>query len=889
LGTSIESQNSGFISLEYSFGNWVRRQRKSLDLTQQELAQRVGCSVSAILKIEADERRPSRQVAELLAKHLEIPTDQTDLFLKVARKQKTADALGEIKGPSPPPLSGRRVQIPQAPGALIGREFELAQIARFVEDPKCRLLTLSGAGGIGKTRLALETASQKQDAFELGGVFINLTPLGGRDQIVTAIADALGIVLYNASDRSVQLINRLQDKEVFIVLDNFEHLLSQVDCVTLPRDLLAGAPMVKLLVTSREPLQVQSEWVFEVRGLPVPAINELDSLEASSAVKLFVQRAQQTSLGFELRPDDRQAVRQICQLVDGMPLAIEMAAAWTRTLTCTEIAHEIQSNINFLTTSSRDTTERHRSIRATFDYSWKLVSRDEQTVLKRLSIFKGGFTREAAEYVAGANLSLLSALVSKSLLHRTEQGHYDLHELVRQYSLEHLKQNESDRVETQDRHSEYYSALLKKRGDAFKSADQQIVAKELATEIANLRQAWRWAGESGQAAQVGQAADTLFWLYELRCDCREGVPLFGHVVNRLNTETGSKPGTASDLDETRVITLARVMAYQGFFCLRQGLHPQSRDLLERSLAILRPMAEGGSLAARDALSNTLAFLGMLTVSRGDYTNGNRYLNEGLEIKRAIKDGWGIAFCLRQLGVLGFYQGAYDEADRLLSEGLEISRALGNSWAIAYSLDFLSTAAYARGAYAEAEKLLREGLALSNQVEDRFTTAYALNGLSLVKQSLGEHDEARRLLEDSISIWREIGDLASMAQSLNNLGNVYLETNDNLEAQKCFLEALSVAKNAGLVPVMLDALLGIATLRANEGLDELAVKTLAHIKDHPASTQATKSRAEKLYAEFGSKLPAEELETISAGFQKEAFGKLVQEVLGDKSRDKSATF
>ena len=865
--------------MDYSFGSWVRRKRKALDLTQQELAQRLGCSLSTILKIESDERRPSRQIAELLATHLDIPPDQIPLFLKVARQEKAADSLGEIESPGPPHLSGRRVPIPHAPGSLIGREFELAQIASLVEDPKCRLLTLTGAGGIGKTRLALETASQIQDAFEFGGVFINLVPLGGRDQIVTAIADALGIVLYSASDRSVQLINRLRNHKVFIVLDNFEHLLSQVDCVSLARDLLAGAPLVKLLVTSREPLQVQSEWVFEVRGLPVPGINELDSLESSSAVKLFVQRAQQTSLGFELRPEDRQAVRQICQIVDGMPLAIEMAAAWTRTLACAEIAHEIQSNINFLITSSRDTTERHRSIRATFDHSWKLLSDEEQTVLQRLSIFKGGFRREAAEYVAGANLPLLSALVSKSLLHRTEQGHYDLHELVRQYSLEYLKKNESDHVETQDRHSEYYSALLKKRGDGFKSVSQPTVAKELAAEIANLRQAWQWAGERGQAAQVGQAADTLFWLYELRCDCREGVPLFGHVANSLEPENASQRGAASGLDETQVITWARVMAYQGFFCLRQGLHPQSKDLLERSLAILRPMAERGSLAAGDALSNTLAFLGMLTVSLGDYINGNHFLNEGLEIKRASNDGWGIAFCLRQLGVLGFYQGAYDEADRLLSEGLEVSRALGNSWAIAYSLDFLSTAAYTRGEYAEAERLLREGLALSKQVEDRFTTAYALNGLGLVKQSLGEHAEARRLLEDSISIWREIGDLASMAQSLNNLGDVYLETNENLEAQKCFLEALSVAKNAGLVPVMLDALLGIATLRANEGMHATAVKTLAHIKDRSASTQATKSRAEKLYTEFGSKLPAEELDVLSAEFHEESFDRLVQEVLG----------
>jgi predicted ATPase/transcriptional regulator with XRE-family HTH domain len=861
-----------------SFGTWIKRRRKALDMTQQELAQRMGCSLSTLFKIESDERRPSRQMSELLIKHLEIPSDQQALFLKVARKEKATDTLGELPVLDQPLVSPPS-HMPSLPNPLVGREFELAQIANLVEDSKCRLLTLTGAGGIGKTRLALETASRRQADFQLGGVFINMAPLGGRDQVVTAIADGLGIVLYNASDRSIQLITRLRDKEVLIVLDNFEHLLSQTDCVAFPRDLLAGAPLVKLLVTSREPLQLQSEWVFEVRGLPVPGSNETDSLESSSAVKLFVQRARQTQSGFELRSEDRSAVREICQLVDGMPLAIELAAAWTRTLSCTEIAREIQSNVNFLTTTSRDTTERHRSIRATFDHSWKLLSSEEQTVLQRLSIFKGGFTREAAEYVAGANLSLLSALVSKSLLHRRDQGHYDLHELVRQYSLEYLKKNESESIETQDRHSAYYSSLLQKQGPSFKSVDQPTVARELAAQIANLRQAWRWAGERRQALQVGQAADTLFWLYESRCDCREGVPLFGYVVKSLGEKQESITETTSSLDETRAITLARVMAYQAFFCLRQGLHPQSKDLLERSVAILRPIADDGSPAARDALSNTLAFLGMLTVSLGDYTNGNRFLNEGLEIKRANKDGWGIAFCLRQLGVLGFYQGAYDEADRLLSEGLQISRGLGNAWAIAYSLDFLSTSAYTRGAYAEAEKLLREGLVLSQQVGDRFTTAYALNGLGLVKQSLEEHAEARRLLEDSILIWREIGDLASMAQSLNNLGNAFLETNEPHEAQKCFIEALSVAKNAGLIPVMLDALLGNATLRASEGLHESAVRTLAYIKAHQASTQVTKRRAEKLYTEFGSKLPAWETETLSGAVHEQVLDQLVQDVLG----------
>jgi predicted ATPase/transcriptional regulator with XRE-family HTH domain len=581
--------------VDHSFGIWVKRRRKALDLTQQGLAQKVGCSLATIAKIESDARRPSRQIAELLAQHLEIPVDQRDLFLKIARQQKTADTLGETQLSSQP-LPQTKNQLQQPPDLLIGREFELAEISRFLLDPGCHMLTLTGTGGIGKTRLALEAAVQRQEAFAHGGIFINLVPLNGRDQIVTAIADALGIVLYSASDRSVQLISHLRDKELLLVLDNFEHLLVLVDCVSLAIDILKGAPSVKLLVTSREPLQLQAEWVFEVRGMPVPALSELDGLETSSAVRFFIQRAKQACIDFELSAEDRNAVGQICQLVDGMPLAIELAAAWTRTLTCTEIAKEIQSNISFLATSARDVEERHRSIRATFDYSWKLLSDEEKQVLKQLSIFKGGFTREVAEYVTGADLSALSALVSKSLLNRIAPGRYDLHELVRQYSFEHLMKNEAAYVAANDRHSEYYSLLLQQRGSVFKGADQPTAASELASEIANLRQAWKWAGERGQAVQIGQAADTLFWLYEFRCDCREGVSLFGHVGNRLDVGNVSITETASSADETRVITQARVMAYQGFFCLRQGLHPQSKELLERSLAMLRPLATVGSVA-----------------------------------------------------------------------------------------------------------------------------------------------------------------------------------------------------------------------------------------------------------------------------------------------------
>ena len=866
---------------ESSFGNWIKRRRRALDLTQQALAQRVGCSMATIVKIEADERRPSRQMAELLARYLEIPADQRERFLKVARKERAVDSLVGFSG-SDQSLSPPKFHIQNTSAPLIGREFEIAEVTRLIQDSRCRLLTLTGTGGIGKTRLALEGGIQTQAEFEHGGMFINLAPLTGRDQIVTAIADALGIVLYTASDRSMQLIAHLREKEFVLVLDNFEHLLDQAECVVLPSDLLQGAPLLKLVVTSREPLQLASEWVFDVKGLPVPRGDELDSLASSSAVKLFVQRARQTLTGFELQAADRAAVRQICQLVDGVPLAIELAAGWVRTLTCAEIAREIQSNIGFLTSTSRDITERHRSIRATFDYSWKLLAPEEQLVLRRLTVFQGGFTREAAEQVAGASLPVLSALVSKSLLHRIDSGRYDMHELVRQYSVEYLVNNEAEHVATRDRHGEYYTALLKRRGEAFKGVDQPIVAAELAAEIANLRQAWRWTGERGQAVQVGQAADTFFWLYESRCDCREGVPLFGYVAQKLEADQVSETDAASGWDEMRLLTQARVMAYQGFFCLRQGLHPQSREVLERSLAVLRSISESGSPAARDALSNTLAFLGMLNASLGDYERGDRFLNEGLELKRASQDGWGMAFCLRQLGLLGYYQGAHEKAHRLLTEGLELSRELGNPWAIAYSLDFLSMAAYGQGAYAEAERLLHEGLALSRQVGDRFTIAYALNGLGLVKKALGDLEGARQLLEDSIAIWRDIGDQESLAKSLYNLGDALLGTDHQPEAREYFLESLLVARKAQLAPVMLGALLGCAVLQAEAGQIESALHMLICIKDHPASIQFVRARAENLFVQLQAKRSAEQMESIRTVASVKSLDVLVQETLASFS-------
>jgi len=867
---------------EASFGAWIRRRRNALGLLQKELALQVGCSVAALQKIERDERRPSRSIAVRLAEALNVPADQHATFVQAARGERLVERLTTSPQPitsTPERRSARaRAALPVPPTALFGRELELTQISHLLRDPHCRLLTLIGPGGIGKTHLAVEAATQQQALFVDGATFVPLTPVVGREQTITVIADSLGLVLYTASDRAEQLIAALHAKQLLLVLDNFEHLLAEASCVAFIGDLVRGAPKVKLLVTSREPLRLQAEWVFEVQGLPIPESAAPEALEASSAAKLFLQRARQARVGFTLAADDRQAVYEICQLVAGLPLGIELAAAWVATLSCQEIAREIQRNLDFLTATARDVADRHRSIRAAFDHSWKLLSAEEQRVLRQIAIFRGSFGREAAEQVAGTSLASLSALVSKSLLRHTQDGRYELHDLVGQYTYEHLQKDGQEYVQTANRHAHYYAGLLERRGTAFQGPDQPAVIAELIAELANVRLGWTWAATNQYAEDLHRGADTLFWLYEARSNCREGVPLFGQAVQSLEGDADVTVASASSAAHEQQLALGQVLSYQGFFCLRQGQHRQARALLQRSHGLLGRLAKEGTRPAQAAFATATAFLGTATYVMGEYGAGQQLLHESLTIKRALDDRWGTAFCLRHLGLVAYYRGDYDAAYRLLSESMALSRAMGNTWAIASSLNILSMAVYAQGAYREAQQLLQEALELSQVLQDRFNIASALTGLGQVSQALGDIPDAQRFFENSARIWHEIGDQGSLAQTLNQLGMTLLVREDQRGARRCFIEALEVAKEAQIAPVMLDALLGVAVLRTGEGDMGSALELVLHILQNPACTHDTRDRAEQLRAELVAQLLAEHIDAIQARAQGKTLDTLAQDLM-----------
>jgi predicted ATPase len=834
----------------------------------------VGCSVSAILKIEADERRPSRQVAALLAKYLQIPADQTDLFLKVARKEKPADSLGEIAVLTQP-SSHLISHIPSSLGPLIGRDTELAEVTRLVHEPHCRLLTLTGQGGIGKTHLAKHVASFFADLNKFPVVFVSLAPIIGREQTVTAIADALGIVLYMASDRSQQLISYLHERELLLILDNFEQLAVEQSCVDLIEDILEGTRKIKMILTSRQPLKLQAEWVFEVQGLPLPQGDQPDELETSSAVALFIQRANQASIGFKPTKKDLLAIARICELVEGLPLGIELAAAWVRTLTCEEIAQEIQNSLDFLETSARGFPERHRSIRATIEHSWKLLTSDEQRALRQLAIFRGGFTRHAAASVANTSLANLSALVSKSLIRHTDSGRYDMHELIHQYALEQLQQDKAEHDQIHTRHSQYFANLLNERGPAFKGAERPMVVSELISDLANLRQAWHWASGHQQAKDLSQSADTLFWLYESRSNCREGVPLYRQAVQGLQIL-----GKKLDAPEkwAQQLALGQALSYEGFFLFRQGQQPQGREALKSALGILEKIPAKSVPEVQMALSNAVVFLGTVTSVMGDFDEGDRLLQQGLTMKQKLDDSWGSAFCLRQIGLSAYYRGDYTGAQQALLRSLEISQTIGNTWSIAASLSQMGVVAYYEGRYERAEQYLSEALEFSRTLEDRYSIASALDGLGLVKTAQVQFEDAQSLLQESITLFREIGEQGSLAQALTHMGFAILKAGDKVAARNYFLDALPIAREMQTLPVLLDALVGEAEIHALDGAIESALEILTAVIQNSSSSLATKTRAEQLRSDLSSRMPAQRVKAIKAKINQKTIDSLVTEVL-----------
>jgi predicted ATPase/DNA-binding XRE family transcriptional regulator len=855
-----------------TFGEWLRGRRTVRKLTREQFADRVGCSVALLRKIEDGERRPSTQIAELMANCLDVPLEEREKFVRVARGELSVDRLlAESKPVDTPNLVVPKMNLPIFPTPLIGRESEVEKLSQLLSNPQCRLLTLVGPGGIGKTRLAIETASNMQDFFSDGVYLVHLVSTNSTRFIVPMMADAIGFTFQsaNGADPKTQLFGYLKEKRVLLLTDNLEQLLNEPG-IEFMAELLGQAPQVKLLATSRECLGLQEEWVFEVQGLPVPESISAEGTMQNTSVELFLQRARRAYVGFNVIPEDFPAIVRICQLVDGMPLGIELAAAWVRTLSCDEIAREIERGMNFLSLSARDMPARHQSMRAVFDHSWKLLMEKEQRVLMRLSAFRGGFRREAAEQIAEANLSVLSTLVTKSLIRRSGAGRYDLHDLIRQFAAEQFAQRPEEQTATQACHGMHYLAYFGQADGRLRSAAQRETLAELTAEMDNFRAAWAWAVEYGEFALIEQTMRTFFRLYDTRGWFQEGLDMLDRSVDALEKSHAHAPP-----DRTDEVALGHMLATRSWFAYRLAHYEQAQEMLERSLEILRRLNEPSVMV------ESLTYLGRVMEMTGNYARSLDLYSEGLDIATAIGDQWFKAVCgILHTALVGItlVKVKPEITHERLQSVVADSRVIGDPRVIALGLDFLSRSALRLERYDEARTALEENVALNSSIGFGWGLGTAYRALGIVAQAQGRHQQAVDMFRKSMGIFTELGGRWFMAHVLAEMGGSILALGNEAEAGRIWSESLHIATDIHATPVALEALAGFANLRAKQGAREHALELLLIVLNHPASLQVTKNRASALWSELELQLTRAQIDAIQAGVGDKSFDAVVQELL-----------
>jgi tetratricopeptide (TPR) repeat protein len=550
-----------------------------------------------------------------------------------------------------------------------------------------------------------------------------------------------------------------------------------------------------------------------------------------------------------------------------MPLGIELAAAWVRTLTCDEIAREIERGLDFLSISGRDLPARHRSMRAVFDHSWKLLTQEEQGILLRLSVFQGGFQREAAEQVAEATLSTLSTLVTKSLIRRSGDGRYDLHELIRQFAAEHFAQRPEEQAATQARHGRYYLTYFGQADGRLRSSAQRQALAELTAEMDNFRAAWDWAVTHGEFALIERTMRTFQTLYDTRGWLQEGLDYLGRTVNALETAHGQSPP-----DRTDQVALGHLLAARSLFAFRLARHEEAQAMLERSLQILRPLNESRVLV------ESITFLGIVMVLTGNYARALELLGEGLEMATAIGDRWFAALCLNQQASIILRMAKPENAYERLQSAVAEWRAIGDPRFTAFGLNILSQSALALGRYDEACAALEESVALILSVGDRWGLGSVHRGLGVVAQAKGDHTQAVDMFRKSLDTLTELGARQDAAQTLAEMGRSVFALGNDAEAVRIWRESLRIAIETRGTFIVMAALVGFASLQAKRGDKEHALELVVIVLNHSASTQETKGRAGRLHAELEAQLTRQQVEAAQVRARAKTFEAAVVEVL-----------
>jgi predicted ATPase/DNA-binding SARP family transcriptional activator len=849
---------------------------------------------------------------------------------------------------SPPlqylPLSPAQA-LPARTTAFVGRHQELAELLRRLRDPNCRLLTIVGPGGIGKTRIAIETAqailesnqsadgemtASENSTFKDGSFFVSLQAVNASSGVVSAIAGTLGLQFYSGTAPRQQLLDFLHEKRMLLVLDNFEHLLADAELVA---EILAAAPGIKVLVTSREALKLHEEWFHPLAGMRLPPSKRLHSppnsrsaqeiIAGSDAVQLFIQSAKRVQVTFEPETEVEEIVR-ICHLVDAMPLGIELAASWLKVLTCAQIAQEIERNIDILVAHHQNVPTRHRSMRVVLEHSWQLLDEEAQRALQRLSVFRGGFLQNAAATVAGADLLTLVDLVDKSWIYRTATGRYQMHELLRQYAADHMIGVAGEATGTQDRHAAFYLRQVAELESALMGPDQKSALNAIDAEIDNVQVAWGQA-ITGQSIHLidlsNRALQPLNLFFKTRSRYVEAKEMFDVALHQLDPAKINRtiPEYTTQIAQLRLRLLARLgnfHLYQGDLALAKECFTtvlnDSQDPRELSIVYLglgqiakihgdRAAAEAAiqqSLALartghdRDQMAEALMNLSDIASSWADFAEGKRLAQEALLLCHQLQHPNLTAKVIAGLAWATNCLGDYAESEKYYQDSLAISEAIGAPFDIAIATNFLGWVAFCIGGerLQEALRLHEQAMVTWRQIGHRTHQAMCLGDYALAACELGEYDRALRAAQEGLAITEELHHSDLTSYNSYCLAAAACGKHDFVTSQHYLLRSLKIASKSQIsdnvcATLYFQALLFVEesklpTLPPVERTEKQvqALELLALIIQHRATWQLFRDRALRLQTALADGLPAEVITAAIERGQSRTLAETVAEIL-----------
>ena len=728
---------------------------------------------------------------------------------------------------------GPRHSLPPAAAELVGREVELAEIRRLLHAPTCRLLTLVGPGGVGKSRLALAAAEQIGAAFLNGVWYAPLAALNPAqpDAIPLALAETLQLPLSGPVTPKQQISDFLRHKELLLVLDNLDHLIGQSSWLSR---LLQDAPDVKILATSRERLNLRAEWLIDLRGLPYAEEGSQQPAQ-SAAAQLFVQRARRLRNGFAINDENRAAIARICRLVHGVPLALEMAAVWVRSLSPQQIVAEIERSLDFLADPSTDAVDRHRSQRAVFDTSWHLLAAAEREAFARLAVFRGGFDGAAAGWVTSCAAGTLAGLVDKSLIRSDGESRYTLHPLLQQYALEKLEAQPTQRDAMSDRHIHWFGKQVGDLQPDIYGANLTVALATINRNLDNIRQAWRRAGESGDFAFFAQVVDSLLLVFDINGLSQEAQQMLRDARQQLQKQTSGLPA--------QTIVLAQLLAHEGVFSFRLGQFERAHDYPRQAMdELLRHNAPPFTLG------HVYVFLGAAHYGLGEYAAALAAFTAAGDAYGKAASHWGVSTALGNQSEVHMALQQMEEARAFATQAYATGQLSRNAYLQSHNAYRMATVSAHFQEYAVAQRYHQESLEGAHALGYRGGVANAYAALGDISFAQGKYAEAEQQFDEARAINEAFGNWLDSTHCQVRAGSAALRQGGHDRADVYLRQALSRAAEIGAGGVLADGLLAWARLRIAQQQAAQAIPILRFVASNKDSSPSAQQQAQMLLQE-----------------------------------------